>query len=418
MRLLSRLLLLLMIVVALGLTATAILVISDQPTVDRSAEISPENIQHAKRILDKNDPRTLKAGTVRTITINQRDFDLAANYLVHQYGNGSSRVVLSDASIRISASLPLVRNPVGRYVNLDATFRENGALPRFARLTVGRLPVPDRVADWLLHRGLALYLGNEAYQSALDVIKQVRVKGDSLTLTYEWQPNLPDKFRKALLPPEHQERIRLYHSHLTDVTRALAARNVSLAELMVPLFRIAETRSRGGDPIAENRAALLVLTFYVNGKGFTRFIPAAKDWAHPVKRDVTLNGRQDFAQHFTVSAAIAANAGGPLSNAVGLYKEIDDSRAGSGFSFNDIAADRAGTRFGELAAGSMASASKLQQQLSAGVNETDLMPETEDLPEFMPQAEFRQRFGGIDAPEYNRMMAEIERRVAGLRLYK
>jgi hypothetical protein len=133
---------------------------------------------------------------------------------------------------------------------------------------------------------------------------------------------------------------------------------------------------------------------------------------------VTLNRRADFAQHFTVSAAIAANAGGPLSDAVGLYKEIDDSREGSGFSFNDIAADRAGTRFGELAVGTVASASKLQQQLSAGVNERDLMPETDDLPEFMPQAEFRRRFGGIDAPEYNKMMAEIERRVAGLSLYQ
>ena len=45
-----------------------------------------------------------------------------------------------------------------------------------------------------------------------------------------------------------------------------------------------------------------------------------------------------------------------LSDVIGLYKEIEDSRGGSGFSFNDIAADRAGTRFGEKAVASEDSA--------------------------------------------------------------
>jgi hypothetical protein len=46
------------------------------------------------------------------------------------------------------------------------------------------------------------------------------------------------------------------------------------------------------------------------------------------------------------------------------------------------------------------------------------MPPTEDLPEFMAEAEFKRRFGGIDAPPYKHMMAEIERRIAALTLYR
>jgi hypothetical protein len=133
---------------------------------------------------------------------------------------------------------------------------------------------------------------------------------------------------------------------------------------------------------------------------------------------VTLNRRDDFPKHFMISAALAADAGGPLADAVGLYKEVEDSRGGSGFSFNDVAADRAGTRFGERAAASPVSARKLQQRLSAGVRERDLMPATEDLPEFMPEGEFKRRFGGIGAPAYKQMMAEIERRIASLALYR
>jgi hypothetical protein len=86
-----------------------------------------------------------------------------------------------------------------------------------------------------------------------------------------------------------------------------------------------------------------------------------------------LNRHDDFPKHFIISAALAATAGGSLSDAVGVYKEIEDSRGGSGFSFNDIAADRVGVH--------------AAARLRAGIGEKDIMPMTDDLPEFMPEPE-------------------------------
>ncbi len=86
----------------------------------------------------------------------------------------------------------------------------------------------------------------------------------------------------------------------------------------------------------------------------------------------------------------------------------------SGFSFNDIAADRAGTSFGEKAVASIDLAQQLQQQVASGIKDSDLMPPWKDLPEFMPEAEFKRRFGGIDAPAYKQMMKEIDQRVSTL----
>jgi hypothetical protein len=40
------------------------------------------------------------------------------------------------------------------------------------------------------------------------------------------------------------------------------------------------------------------------------------------------------------------------------------------------------------------------------------MPEVADLPEFLPEAEFKRRYGGIGGARYNRMMARIDARVA------
>ncbi len=109
--------------------------------------------------------------------------------------------------------------------------------------------------------------------------------------------------------------------------------------------------------------------------------------------------------------------GNLVSNAIGLMKEVDDSRGGSGFSFTDLGADKAGTRFGYQVT-TPTSASHLQQRLANSVREQDLMPEVSDLPEGLSEPEFVQRFGGVDSPRYNQLVAKIDRRVAGLSLYQ
>ena len=191
-----------------------------------------------------------------------------------------------------------------------------------------------------------------------------------------------------------------------------------MPDMLGPLLALAAERSNGASAVEETRAAILMAALASVGKQADILIPDAKTWPQLARRTVLLDGRDDFAKHFLVSAAIAAYAGTVVADAVGLYKEVEDSRGGSGFSFNDIAADRAGTRFGELATASEASARALQARMAAGLSDRDVIPETRDLPEFLPEAEFVRRFGGIGAPAYREMIDEIERRVAALPLYR
>ena len=94
---------------------------------------------------------------------------------------------------------------------------------------------------------------------------------------------------------------------------------------------------------------------------------------------------------------------------------MTDARSGSGFSFNDMAANRAGTRFGERL---LQDPVALQGRLAGGVRDEDLIPPVQDLPEFMPEAEFVRRFGGVGAPAYNALLADIDRRIAALPLLR
>ncbi len=101
----------------------------------------------------------------------------------------------------------------------------------------------------------------------------------------------------------------------------------------------------------------------------------------------------------------------------GLYKEIKDSQDGSGFSFTDLAADRAGSRLGEASTRSKAFAKKIQNRLAGVRDSAPFFPAVKDLPEFMNQAEFQRRFGAVDEPAYRAMMEKIENRIEGLAVY-
>lgn len=46
------------------------------------------------------------------------------------------------------------------------------------------------------------------------------------------------------------------------------------------------------------------------------------------------------------------------------------------------------------------------------------MPEVDGLADNMPEPEFLERFGGVGSPAYNRVLAEIDRRIAACRLYR
>jgi hypothetical protein len=411
MRFLARTFLLLLFTLPILAIAAVWLCFQDAPSVVRSVQLTSQDIENAKRIIDQYDPRKVNYGGPRTVAISEQELDLMLNYAASRFGRGAARAALRPATVRLQASAEIPQSPFGRYVNVDAALRETGALPRFDHLQIGRLRVPATVADYLLREGLRRMAATDRGELAADIVKDASVANGRLTVTYVWSSDIEERVRAVLLSPADQARLRAYHDRLVE-TVAKAPNKVSLAALMPPLFQTVLERGAGGDVVAENRAAIVALAFYANGTGLAAIAPAAAQWPQAARRTVTLAGRDDFPKHFLLSAAIAAEAGSQLADAVGLYKEVDDSRGGSGFSFNDIVADRAGTRFGEIASHSPERARKLAQALASGVKESDFMPDVADLPEFLPEAEFKRRYGGIGGRGYNNIMATIEKRVA------
>jgi hypothetical protein len=93
-----------------------------------------------------------------------------------------------------------------------------------------------------------------------------------------------------------------------------------------------------------------------------------------------MRARADWPKHFTVSAALTVLSLERASDAVGVLKEELDADGGSGFSFGDLLADRAGTAFADLAIRDEEAARALQARLARGFALDDYSPRPTDCP--------------------------------------
>jgi len=401
----------------LGGLALAWLALDGRPQVTPGGQLTAEQIHRAKSWAKTHDPRGAPDGATRTLTVAGDDLELLANHFLGRY-QGGAKLVLQPGALTFWASAPVPRTPLGEYVNVQGALRQTAGLPVFDELRIGRVRVPVPLADWLLARALTRLPAAGEGEPAIELVQQVQIAPSELQVVYRWRKELPAQLREAALPEADVARLAAFQQRLAEVTAVGEERELPLAALLGPLFGSAAERSQQSDPAAENRAALVVLAFYVNQRDLAAALSQAAAWPRPRRRTVVLGGRHDLAQHFSVSAALAACAGSSLADAIGVAKEVDDSRGGSGFSFPDLMADRAGTTFGARAIQSPRGARALQQRLAAGAAEADFMPAFADLPEGMNESEFQRRFGGLGAPAYQRMQAEIERRVGELPLHR
>lgn len=415
MRFTLRLLLFFLLILPFASVLLIWLALSSKPAVPESTNLSHLDIARAETILKQNNPRYLVPGTLHSITINQQDLSLAANYLLHRTGHGGAHIDITENSMLVESSIKLPTIPFPAYLNVWLAVAESEGQPEITKLKLGSLTVPSFLANLIVREILSSTKQTREYQLANSIIQQFKLQPDTLNMTYQWRPDQLGELSRHFISGADTTLLYAYHAHLMALQSTGASMTGSAANMLTPMFKFAQTRSIKGDPVAENRALLLVLGAWASGHGMSTLVPA--EIRHPWRFSLTLEQRVDSAQHFLTSAAIAAGADISLSNAVGVYKEVSDSKGGSGFSFTDIAADRAGTRFGELATSSPEAARRVQKLLSEGTQEKVIIPRVGDLPENMPENVFKQRFGDVGSPVYQAQMEVIEKRIANCKIY-
>ncbi|RZL11718.1 MAG: hypothetical protein EOP40_01670 [Rubrivivax sp.] len=412
------------------------------PAVEKPAVMRMADGGFSSRLLGRNDLMAALRGQPVSLSLTGDEIDAVWQDLARRMLAGAGDVSLDDGEAAVILSMPLKRTPLrvlafrGEWLNLRAQVRaEPEGLPRLVSVRLGRLPVPPWLALWASQRVVAHYELDEVADMALSSVRSVRISPLKAEVTALWRGDFNTRLLSMLVPTEDHERLRAYQRRLADLTRppppgTMYRADVALPAVIRPMFEEARQRSlaqvvAGGtadsEQVAarENRAVLLVLALYAGQVPLERLIPPSgggRVAALPSRpRILTLQGRPDFAQHFLLSALLANDMGGRLTDAVGVYKEMMDTRrdhGGSGFSFNDLAADRAGNRFGQRARQAPVA---LQARVAEHGDRDDFfMPAVGDLPQFLSDQDFKRLYGQVGSDAYNAVMREIDRRVNAL----
>ncbi|HMM46614.1 MAG TPA: hypothetical protein PKC12_01390 [Thiobacillaceae bacterium] len=389
------------------------LALDTAPALEPPADFRRTDLAWIHALFQKHDPRRQTPDVIQSIQLDEDELNRLLNYAVELRQVSGIAAELTPGTATLTATLTVPRNPFGRYLNLTAEVDEAPRGVRIRSLRLGSLPLPGVLADRaarLAHRWLRR---DETYATLTNAFSHVSFDENQATLDYYWRPELLTRLERKsaelLIAPEDQTRMLAYADQLDAlIKRHPRGSTVPLATIMAPLFAHAQTR--GDEAAEENRAALTALAAYLSGISLPKLLQGDSASIRRAPRVLlSLHGRRDFAEHYVVSAALTVNGGSRLANAIGLIKEEEDATRGSGFSFTDLAANRAGVRLGEDAMGE--AAAQVRRALAAARTDTDLLPDFRDLPEFMSESEFDRRFGPIGGPRYQKVIERIDARL-------
>ncbi len=401
-------------IVLAGLAVLPWLMLDDAPAIEPPAEFHRTDLVWIKSLFQKHDPRQQTPEIIYSIRLDETELNRLLNYAVELRRVSGIAADLTPNLATLTATLTVPANPFGRYLNISAEVAGVPGGIQIQSLQLGSLPLPGAVADWtarLTHRWLRR---DKTYAALSDAFSQVHFDENQATLDYHWRPELltrvERKSAKLLIAPEDQTRMLDYAEQLDALIKPYPhGSTVPLVKIMSPLFT--QALLAGGDARVENRAALTAMAAYLAGISLPRLLEGDSQSIRRAPRVLlSLHERRDFAEHFVISSALTVNGGSRLATAIGLIKEEEDAGAGSGFSFTDLAANRAGVQLGERATGD--AAARIRQQLANARSDADLLPDYRDLPEYMPQAEFDRRFGPIGSARYQRVIDRIDARLS------
>jgi len=396
------------------------------------ANFAAENKKILQRIV-----RTIKSKKqpiLLSVTQNEIDgLSALAHRAIPQF---TSNIVLVEGQgfFRFSLELPLPS--LIRFLNIDLTLNASQTGLNLDTAYIGNIPIPG---NWLIAIGeLAsnTYIKKEFGTSLLKMVSKINISPSRLHLNIQIPDSLNNKnnsakeslfaLRDQLALFGNVNDIRFYHQSLLNFI-ATNDNKKSLTTYITHIFSVAKQRSAiSGAQAVENKAALTALVLYFGTDKFELFIGGVSNYSskqalqrRKLQSSVTLRNRVDIQKHFIYSIALQLFGSSSASDAIGELKEfLDSNKGGSGFSFADLMADRAGTRLAMISTQSNKSALLVQARLAQTNSESAIIPTLTTLPEGITQQAFKKYYQNIQSKNYIAMLNHIDEQLLQIPLYQ
>jgi hypothetical protein len=397
------------------------------------ATCSSEDKRRLVELVRGKDPRRIKPGGSLVLAMTEDDANkLLAWGLAIGSQDRKARVTMDRDTVELvaSARLPVLRRRPA-YANIAATLEissEPALRVRARRFALGRLEVPRWLLLPLSATLFQVVVQDAHVQPLYRAIQRCEVLPGKIALTYG-RVELPVTYAADVASRIglSGEIAQATHAHMDELVRmALQNRTgpLSMEECLQTAFRLAKKRSLQGDAVTENRGAILALGILLGHDRIQSLVGERPKEIVPLQArqrfaGVRIHGRRDWTKHFAVSAALEVLANVTTSDAAGLLKEeLDAGAGGSGFSFGDLLADRAGTRFAAYATKDKPTALLAQTKLHHGISIPDVCPPAADLPEGIKAQDFERLYGGVGGEKYLQWLDLIDARIAASKFYQ
>ncbi len=396
------------------------------PRVPDKPPATPEDARRAQEVLGAFWSLTQRSYGERNLVVSERDLNGTLNFATRAVPMARGLAEVEARQVRVTGALEL---PYAGWLNVTAELAESEDGLEVAAFRVGALPVPPGLVLPTLSLGLDLLLGEGLGAIAVSGIDSLAIAGDRVVLGVAMNGrerrallhSAKDKVRRAAGMIPSMEVRRYWLALDQAAASAPAGRYSSFADYLSEAVALAADAAVYGSPEREPRremqASLIALAVYCGHMKFQNVVgsvvPSTRLWQRTHCERTGLAGRGDLRQHFAISMGLKIASDAGMAFAIGEFKELLDANAGgSGFSFDDIAADRAGIAFAELI---LETAPEGWRALAGRLaSEEAIFPSIAGLPSQMSEAEFARRFGHVESAAYKAMLREIDARIAAL----
>lgn len=387
-------------------------IIETQPSETISYPLKPTDIKQIKVIFRKIRSNN---SDVKTLKLTQKNLNNLVNHFLNRYFEIATNIILAKDEVQMKVSLHLPKNNFGHYLNFHFKLKhQDNILFTPHSLQIGSLAIADEFSHYLFNLLFNYLPFKDIQQSIKKMLILIQITPQKLTLVYDSKSTL-DNYIATSVATTDQQTLALYQQEIINIIKAHNPEwRLSLAELLQPLFELAYQRSNLKTAINENKIIIMAVNRYVNKSEIQRYFPASNEPLYAAY----LYKRRDIAKHFMASALLTTVGNGSLAIILGEKKELRDAKLGSGFSFIDLAGDRTGIRFGQMATDSPESARRLQKLMAKIKDYRAFMPEVRDLPENITDETFKANFGSVYSTRYQLILKKIDSRINALPLYQ